>query len=64
MPATDPLLRDLWRAIEHAGHLEQQLHATAEGLAAWRHIAQAACVALDREIARKRDEDVARTTVG
>jgi hypothetical protein len=64
MPPTDRLLRDLWRAIEHAGDVERELRATADQLAGWREVAQAAIAALDREIARSRDEDPTRTTVG
>lgn len=61
MPPTDRLLRDIWRAIEHAGDVERELRATADQLAGWREVAQAAIAALDREIARSRDEDPART---
>ena len=62
MPATDPLLRDLWRAIEHAGDVERELRATADELAAWREVARAAVRALDGELARRREEDAGRTT--
>jgi hypothetical protein len=61
MPATDDLLRDLWRAVERAGAVEQELRTTADELAAWREVAQAAVRALDREIARRQEEEAART---
>lgn len=57
MPATDDLLRDLWRAVEHAGHLEQQLRTSADEVAAWREVAQAAITALDRECAHRLEEE-------
>jgi hypothetical protein len=63
MPPTDRLLRDLWRAIEHAGDVERELRVTAEVLASWQQIARAALAALDEQITRRRDE-AARTTVG
>jgi hypothetical protein len=44
--------------------VERELRATADQLAGWREVARAAIEALDREIARSRDEDPARTTVG
>jgi len=61
MPPTDRLLRDLWRAIEHAGDVERELRATADQLAGWREVAQAAIAALHREIGRSREADAART---
>lgn len=60
MPPTDRLLRDLWRAIEHAGDVERELRATAEALASWQQIAQAAIAALDGELARRREADATR----
>jgi hypothetical protein len=60
MPPTDRLLRDLWRAIEHAGDVERELRATADQLAGWRDVAQAAIAALDREIARSSENKAER----
>jgi hypothetical protein len=57
MTASDDLLRALWAAIEHASNVERELRRTADELAGWRDIAQAAITALDREIARHREED-------
>lgn len=61
MTTSDDLLTALWRAIDRAGEVERELRTTADELAAWRHIAQTACAALDRELARSRTEDDART---
>ena len=57
MPASDDLLSTLWSAIEHAGAVERELRTTADELAAWREVAQAAIAALDREITRRREEE-------
>jgi hypothetical protein len=61
MPANDAtdLLRDLWRAVERAGELERELRTTADELAAWREVAQAALRALDQEIARRESKEAA-----
>jgi hypothetical protein len=61
MPASDAtdLLRDLWRAVERAGALERELRTTADEVAAWREIAQAALRALDTEIARRESKEAA-----
>lgn len=61
MSASDAsdLLRDLWRAVERAGELERELRATADEVAAWRDIAQAALRALDNEIARRESKETA-----
>lgn len=64
MAATDRLLRDLWRAVQHAGDVERELRATAEALASWQQIARAALAALDEQITRRRGDEAARTTVG
>ena len=61
MPTSDDLLMALWHAIERAGEVEGELRRTADELAGWRDIAQAAITALDRELARRREEDVAPT---
>ena len=55
MPPTD-LLATLWQAIERAGDLERELRTTAEALAGWRQVAQAACAVLDREYAYRRTQ--------
>jgi hypothetical protein len=58
MPETDAtnLLGALFEAIEHAGHLEKELHRTAEAVATWKHIAETALRALDQEMTRRREE--------
>jgi hypothetical protein len=63
MPASDDLLRALWQAIERAGDLERELQRTAESLAGWRDVAEAAVRALDREIARRREADAGARTI-
>ena len=55
MPPTE-LLATLWQAIERAGDLERELRTTAEALAGWRQVAQAACAVLDREYADRRTQ--------
>jgi phage shock protein A len=63
MPASDDLLHSIWAVLEHASRLERELRSTADEVAAWREVAQAALRALDREIARHREEDATRTTI-
>jgi len=57
LATSDDLLSVLWHAIERAGDVERELRTTADELAAWRDIGQAAITALDREIARRREEE-------
>jgi hypothetical protein len=64
MPASEDLLRARWHAVERAGDVERELRATADELAGWREVTAAAVRALDREIARRWETDVARTTLG
>jgi len=61
MGASDDLVRALWQAIERAGDVERELRATADELAGWRDIAQAAITALDRQLTRHREDDAALT---
>jgi hypothetical protein len=61
MPTSDDLLTALWTAIERAGEVEGELRRTADELAGWRDIAQAAITALDRELARQREDEAALT---
>lgn len=63
MPPTD-LLATLWQAIERAGDLERELRTTAEALAGWRQVAQAACAVLDREYADRRTQMLERSHSG
>jgi len=63
MPGND-LLTSLWEAVERAGEMEQRLRALSDELAGWRAVTAAAVRALDREFARRREEDATRTTVG
>jgi hypothetical protein len=60
MPASDDLLAALWQVIERVAELERELRTTADELAGWREVAQAACTALDRQIAQAREADGAR----
>jgi hypothetical protein len=59
MPVNDAtdLLSDLWRVAERAGELERELRTTADEVAAWRDIAQAAIRALGNEIARRESKE-------
>jgi hypothetical protein len=51
------LLRSLWLCVECAADLEQQLRHAANEIAAWQAVARAGIAALDREIARRREEE-------
>jgi hypothetical protein len=61
VPTSDDLLTALWTAIERAGAVERELRRTADELAGWRDIAQAAITALDRELARHQENEAALT---
>jgi hypothetical protein len=50
------LLGTLFEAIEQTARLERDLRTTAEALAGWRQVAQAACAVLDREYADRRTQ--------
>jgi hypothetical protein len=62
MAVSDDLLDALWRAIGGVAELENELRKMRGQVAAWRGIADAAFVALDRELARNRKHDVEQTT--
>lgn len=61
--ATDDLLSALWHAIDRAAAVERELRVASEELAAWRGIAEAAMLALDREITRRNAEPDSTPTI-
>lgn len=61
--SSDDLLSALWACVERAGDLEEQLRHAADEVAAWQAVARASIAALE-EMARRREEDETRTTIG
>jgi hypothetical protein len=61
MPPSDAtnLLGTLFDALEHAGHLEQELRRMADEVTAWRSVAEAAVRALDHQLGHSRESEEA-----